>query len=78
MGALVLTCLEELRQFKAQYGAETETPLPNFTTVEEVMDFAPDDAKKTELVSSIQIAADQIYEIILAWQKNINLFYIIN
>ena len=66
MGALVLTCLEELRQFKAQYGVETETPLPNFKTVEEVMDFEPDDTKKTELVSSIHIAADQIHENILA------------
>ena len=61
MGALVLTYLEEPRQFKVQYGVETETPLPNFKTAEEVMD-----TKMTELVSSIQIAADQIYDNILA------------
>ena len=45
MGALVLTCLKELRQFKAQNGVKTETPLPNFNTVEEEMDFEPDDKK---------------------------------
>ena len=61
MGALVLAYLGEPRQFKAQYGVETETPLPNFKTAEEVMD-----TKMTELVSSIQIAADQIYDNILA------------
>ena len=56
-----MTYLEEPRQFKVQYGVETETPLPNFKTAEEVMD-----TKITELVSSIQIATDQIYDNILA------------